>query len=64
VLPTNLAFVGVPIPPGEHVVRLRYEPASFRLGLLISAIIGLLLAGLVTNERRKVRSGRIQQEPA
>ncbi|MBI4492481.1 MAG: YfhO family protein [Chloroflexi bacterium] len=41
VLRANYAFQAVPVPPGAHLVELRYEPRSFTLGL------GLSLASLV-----------------
>jgi hypothetical protein len=36
VLKTNLAFRGVHLPAGAHVVEFRYDPPSFRAGLWIS----------------------------
>lgn len=45
---TNLALRGVALPAGEHEVIFSYEPASFRLGALVSAAglvgLGVLLA--------------------
>ncbi|MBA2753263.1 MAG: YfhO family protein [Chloroflexia bacterium] len=38
VLPTHHALRGVPIPAGEHVVEMRYEPLALRAGLPISAV--------------------------
>jgi hypothetical protein len=38
VLNTNYLFRGVLLEEGQHTVEFRYEPVSFRLGLLISAI--------------------------
>jgi hypothetical protein len=32
----NLLFRGVALPAGDHVVTFRYEPASFKIGLIIS----------------------------
>ena len=46
VLPTDHALRGVPLPAGEHVVELRYEPLSLRLGLLISGVAALLIAAI------------------
>ncbi len=37
-LRANHAFLAVPLPPGEHAVRLVYLPASFKLGLIIAAV--------------------------
>ena len=36
ILKTNLAFRGVHLPAGAHVVEFRYDPPSFRAGLWIS----------------------------
>lgn len=38
VLPTFTALQGLALPAGEHIVTLRYDPFSLRLGLWISAI--------------------------
>jgi hypothetical protein len=39
----NLLFRAVSLPAGDHVVRFRYEPASFKIGLAISAVTLVLL---------------------
>lgn len=39
----NLIFRAIAVPQGEHVVILKYEPASFVLGALISVITAVLL---------------------
>jgi hypothetical protein len=36
-------FRAVAVPPGEHTVELRYEPASFRVGLFVSLVALLVL---------------------
>jgi hypothetical protein len=41
VLQTDHALVGIPIGPGEHEVRLHYEPDSLVIGLWISGLSGL-----------------------
>ncbi len=47
VLRANLMFRAVPVPAGEHEVTMRYAPASWRAGLIISvATCILLLAAL------------------
>jgi hypothetical protein len=50
----NYMFRGVFLSPGKHAVRFRYEPKSFRLGTVISALTmaGLLAFGLVAPLRR------------
>ncbi|MDQ6672592.1 MAG: YfhO family protein, partial [Chloroflexota bacterium] len=58
ILRGDVLFRVVPVPAGEHDVEFRFEPASVRLGLLIS--LGTLLfvgAGLVF-AGRSARSGR------
>jgi len=44
----NHAFVGFWLPPGRHVVRLSYRPASFRFGVALSgtALVALAVAAL------------------
>ncbi len=46
-LRADLAFQGVVVPAGEHVVRLVYAPASFRTGSAVSAVSLVVLLGLV-----------------
>ena len=50
----NMAFTAVPVPPGTHTLELRYVPASFRLGMAISALTLIAWVGLVlrTTPRR------------
>jgi hypothetical protein len=40
VLPTDYALRGVGVPTGSHRIEFRYEPASLRYGLWISAVAG------------------------
>ncbi len=37
ILRVNIGFIGVAVPPGNHKVKIFYDPSLFRLGLLISA---------------------------
>ena len=37
----NGAFLGTVVPSGDHTVRIRYEPAAFRVGLFFS-LVGVL----------------------
>jgi hypothetical protein len=53
---TNLFFRGVKLAAGEHRVEFRYEPWSFRLGLMISlASFGavLVVSGVLFYKRKK-----------
>ena len=44
---------GVPVPAGAHRVELRYEPASWRAGSIVSVLAALgLLAAVWKSERR------------
>jgi len=55
----NLAFIAVPVPAGHHRVELRFVPASFYLGLGISAITFVSWAGAMYGSHRTVgRSSR------
>ncbi|MFC1889072.1 hypothetical protein ACFL4G_04875, partial [Thermodesulfobacteriota bacterium] len=38
ILPTNLQFMGIIVPPGDHRVAFTFEPASVRIGLWISLV--------------------------
>jgi hypothetical protein len=38
ILRTDLTFRGVPVEEGTREVRLRYEPATFRLGLFLASL--------------------------
>jgi uncharacterized membrane protein YfhO len=49
----NFAFSGIVIPAGGHQVRFVYEPRSFRIGVVISGVSVLVLAGLGTINRRR-----------
>ncbi len=52
----NYLFRGVPVPAGEHVVAMRFQPVSLRNGLLVTAgaavaLLLMLLAGLLHRRR-------------
>ncbi len=55
VYPTDVAFLGVTVPAGRHVVRLRYAPRSFPIGLAVSLASLALLCGLALAERLRAR---------
>lgn len=48
----NWTMNGVSLPPGKHIVKLRYEPTSFRIGLSISILSAFLFAGMVIAHRK------------
>ena len=43
VIPANMAFRAVPLPPGRHTVEFRYTPPGMKIGGLISAMAVLVL---------------------
>ncbi len=54
VLPANVAFLAVRVPPGEVALEVEYAPASWRWGLALSlagALLVVLLAGLPARGR-------------
>jgi hypothetical protein len=52
----NHAFVGFWLPPGRHVVRLSYLPASFLIGTALSAVATVGVSLLSVFRRRRDRS--------
>ena len=50
---TNYALRGVTVPSGGHSIVFRYRPASFYLGLLISTLTALGLAGFAIHTVRR-----------
>ncbi|OGY11705.1 MAG: hypothetical protein A3H88_01050 [Candidatus Blackburnbacteria bacterium RIFCSPLOWO2_02_FULL_44_9] len=46
ILRANFAFRAIPIPKGEHTIRMTYESSSFFNGIKIGIISALLLGGL------------------
>jgi uncharacterized membrane-anchored protein len=50
----------VPIPAGDHVVELRYDQPSLRLGLLASAATALVVALVVLALGLQRRRARLQ----
>jgi hypothetical protein len=62
IVATNHLFRGVPAPAGTHRVRFTYEPASVRIGALLSAA-GLLVVAWLGLARRGRRPAA-EREPA
>lgn len=60
ILRANYFFRAVLLPPGSHQVIFRYEPASFRYGLIVTLSTFLLLLGFLFRScmtRKKARKG-------
>ncbi len=53
-LRANGLNIAVPLPPGEHLVRLHYEPPGLRAGLAVSGVSAVVLLGLLWPRRRGV----------
>ncbi len=53
VSPANHALMALPVPSGEAVVRLFYEPTSVRVGALLSALATLFALGHLVHRRRR-----------
>jgi hypothetical protein len=45
VLQTDHALLGIPLGPGEHTVKLHYQPMSLVIGLWVSGLTGLAMLG-------------------
>jgi hypothetical protein len=52
-LRANYLFRAVPIPPGDHVVEMRYQPVAVQVGSLITAI-AVIIAALSIWQPKKV----------
>ena len=61
---TDYILRGMPLPPGEHNIEFRFEPAIYKLGNTItlwsSIIVYLLLIGAIVAEWRKRKSPPIK----
>ena len=60
IIPVNYILRGVVIPPGDHILEMRFEPQSYRISIILS-IIGLtatliiLLLGVIFYFRKNFR---------
>ncbi|MCM2333869.1 MAG: hypothetical protein NDI82_07960, partial [Anaeromyxobacteraceae bacterium] len=52
ILPADGLVRAVPFPAGRHRLVMRYEPPEVRIGVALSGLGLLLLAGLAAWERR------------
>jgi len=57
----NYLFRGVLVPAGTHAITFRYEPASYRLGWLISAAALVIAIALVIVPRMRARIPRVPE---
>lgn len=62
IYPTDVALRGIMLPAGDHIVDLRYEPTSLRVGFAVSALAhGVMVVALAvaawTGLRRSRRPG-------
>jgi hypothetical protein len=65
IYPANVAFRAVPVPAGEHEIKIGYQPGSLSLGAGITLLSGLGLIGWrVIRAKRSHKSvgGRIDKE--
>ncbi|HVS96701.1 MAG TPA: YfhO family protein [Puia sp.] len=58
----DYALRGMAVPAGQHTIEFRFEPHSYRLGMMLNSwfslmIYGLLIAGLVREWRRRGAPG-------
>ncbi len=53
VLRADYYFRAVYLPAGEHVVQFIYDPASFKMGLAVSLMCGLLVGGALAWDRQR-----------
>ena len=51
IVPAQLAFMAVEVQGDSQSLRLAYQPASFRLGLFLSVVMGGLLLALLLRRR-------------
>ncbi len=58
IIRADTVFRAVCVPPGDHVVRFKYRPLSFFLGVLLSAVGWLTLLVVVTVRVRSQRQRR------
>ncbi|MBW6516291.1 MAG: YfhO family protein [Candidatus Cloacimonetes bacterium] len=60
IIPVNHILRGVVIPPGEHLLEMRFEPASYRISLIMSLLglittVLLVIIGLIQYYRKNYR---------
>ena len=58
IFPADVGFRAVAVPPGKHVVRFAYRPASLAYGLAILAVASAVAGLAVQRDRRRGGAGR------
>jgi len=53
IYPTNLAFQGLPVPPGAHTITLEYVPTASYAAAVVSAVAWIALAASFWISRRR-----------
>ena len=61
-LRVNYALRGMPVPSGQHTIEFRFEPQSFRTGMMLTTLFNIviylmLIAGLVVEYRKYAARG-------
>jgi len=63
IYPTDVALRSIYLGPGEHAITFEYDPASFRIGWMISVAALLALAGYAAFPIAKGALRRYKQRP-
>ena len=63
IYPTDVALRSIYVGPGEHAITFEYDPASFRIGWMISVAALLALAGYAAYPTAKSALARYTQRP-
>ena len=51
---TNGLLRGIPVPPGQHTLRVWYAPGSLRLGMVLSGVASILICAIAISSMRRV----------
>jgi hypothetical protein len=60
-LRANVAFRGVVVPAGEHVIEMRYRPATLRWGALLALVAAAGLGAALLRRTQTMREARLPQ---
>lgn len=58
ILRANYLMRAIPVPAGKHIVEMHYDPRSFKIGLALSALGCVVVAGLLFTHIRRSRLAR------